>query len=1229
MKNRLLLKFSMTAIMATVGLEAFDFANGKIDSGNIDARIASAIQAKIDSGDIGSATVGKHVKSVTPDNPNKALTVIYSDSTSVSIPLGAITDKFAKSITLSPDEKTISIAMTDDEILTMNISSIIDKLNEKKVKDITLDIPNKKLMLLYTDSTNGELDITDLLSDTNAIVTSGTYSQANKNITLAITGADDVVIDVAHLEAKKVKDTILDDGKIKVLYTDGTDALINFPSQNDIDSVTYNEVTKKIVLTMLNGTTKDIIITGFSTDDSTKVKTVTKVADKLRVEYTDGSVDNSISIPNPQIIDVIEWDGATQKITLKMDDGSLVSHNLTIVKSNIGLDKVDNTSDADKPISTLTQTALDLKVDKDGTKVLTENDLTDALLTKINNKKVADVTLDTGDNTIDISYTDGSPLSTLAIPSSVSLDSVGYDKTTQKLSFTLTDGTVKVVTLAGLDKVDNTSDADKPISTLTQTALDLKVNVDGTKVLTTNDLTDALKTLLEKKKVENVVLNGTKIDVLYTDTTTAEITLSQNINLDTVVFDAVTRKVAFSMTDGTMKEILLGLENVDNTSDSDKPISTAQQTALDNKVNIDGTKVLTTNDLTDALKDAIELKKVANVTYTNDKLKIDFTDSTNTEILLSSISLDSVAFDEATNKLSMTMTDGAVKDITLVFDKADVGLSDVNNTSDLDKPISILTQDEINKTFRSIFSRMSMTTSGKVTFASGKLGISERIVWIPTGVASYVALAPFDDVSVEIWQVVYMVLTDAEIESGGKTQKTKDDLVMTPYSEYVPSKNHILLGYRSGEGSKKFIFANGQDSNSFGSDTVLFGEKFTMGERDRVASIKNRNPIGSTMIGIGFNGEVPIGSPSDSYPDGWAISGGENENFIAYGTSPYGKNELIWTGRSDSGRDADGGMVQTVFTQIDPTKTYRATSWVKKTGADTDGINYFSVRVNGSSIIDNNSGDADVNPHFNQFTTMPTDKWYLQVGYIYPSSTATTSTINGGLYEMGSLTKVRDASRDFRWGEETSGVKLRHYNYYCENKGTTLEWFNPRLEVVDGTETPLATILGVNVIGTSPQYFTQSFTREVILKNGNAVIVKDFDPIVVTDGKAIKVDIMIPIRSTNDESKWGGAFFNVNAKVNGTWYNLGTKGYNGVMIVGGRLIGSEYISFLLDFPTWENIEGDYEVVIEVMGRTYGADVRINSQHDVNTKLKNMDYRGELYTKGSNQNYMTLTVVEVD
>lgn len=57
---------------------------------------------------------------------------------------------------------------------------------------------------------------------------------------------------------------------------------------------------------------------------------------------------------------------------------------VALVKADVGLGNADNTSDANKPVSTAQQAALDTKVDKVTGKGLSTNDLTAALLTKLN-----------------------------------------------------------------------------------------------------------------------------------------------------------------------------------------------------------------------------------------------------------------------------------------------------------------------------------------------------------------------------------------------------------------------------------------------------------------------------------------------------------------------------------------------------------------------------------------------------------------------------------------------------------------------------------------------------------------------------------------------------------------------------------------------------------------------------------------------------------------------------
>jgi len=149
----------------------------------------------------------------------------------------------------------------------------------------------------------------------------------------------------------------------------------------------------------------------------------------------------------------------------------------------VGLGNVDNTTDAGKPISTATQTALDLKL---------------------------------------ASATAASTYAPIASP-----------------TFT---GTVSGITktMVGLGNVDNTTDANKPVSTATQTALDLKL-ASATAATTYETIT-------------NVALKAPIASPTFTGTVSG------------------------------ITATMVGLGSVDNTSDAAKPISTATQTALDARI---------------------------------------------------------------------------------------------------------------------------------------------------------------------------------------------------------------------------------------------------------------------------------------------------------------------------------------------------------------------------------------------------------------------------------------------------------------------------------------------------------------------------------------------------------------------------------------------------------------------------------------------------------------------
>lgn len=208
-------------------------------------------------------------------------------------------------------------------------------------------------------------------------------------------------------------------------------------------------------------------------------------------------------------------------------------------------------------------------------------------------------------------------------------------------------------TKVGLSNVDNTSDLGKPISTATQTALDLKASISSVDLkANTTDL-------------------GLKADV-------------SDLNLK-----APLASPTFSGTVAGITATMVGLANVNNTTDLDKPISTTMQTSLDLKA----------SNISLALKaDRTDLTSKADVTDLNLKAPIS----------------------------SPTFT-GTVSGISAAM----VGLANVDNTSDVNKPISLSTQTALDLKANStdlVIALASKAGTASPTFTGVVTGITASMV---------------------------------------------------------------------------------------------------------------------------------------------------------------------------------------------------------------------------------------------------------------------------------------------------------------------------------------------------------------------------------------------------------------------------------------------------------------------------------------------------------------------
>ena len=190
--------------------------------------------------------------------------------------------------------------------------------------------------------------------------------------------------------------------------------------------------------------------------------------------------------------------------------------------------------------------------------------------------------------------------------------------------------------------------------TETETLLLNKIDKEVGKGLSTNDFTNTFKQALESNKVQNITTDSVakKLVVTYTDDTVANLNINDivtDVHVSGATLDATTNVLTLTSTDGgsdvtvdlsdfvnsgeltsalsnyytknesdinfesknaniqshisntsnphNVTKAQVGLKNVDNTSDLDKPISTATQTALDTKQDtlVSGTSIKTIN----------------------------------------------------------------------------------------------------------------------------------------------------------------------------------------------------------------------------------------------------------------------------------------------------------------------------------------------------------------------------------------------------------------------------------------------------------------------------------------------------------------------------------------------------------------------------------------------------------------------------------------------------------
>lgn len=183
------------------------------------------------------------------------------------------------------------------------------------------------------------------------------------------------------------------------------------------------------------------------------------------------------------------------------------------------------------------------------------------------------------------------------------------------------------------------------------------------------------------------------------------------------------------------------------------------------------------------------------------------------------------------------------------------------------------------------------------------------------------------------------------------------------------------------------------------------------------------------------------------------------ENHRVVDTDPWGKPTVVWEARPDATSGPDGGW-NADFVPVDPTKTYRFSTWVRRT---VIGNGTFYMGCHGSpAVLNRSNGVANGNPYFDYRGGLGAT-WILVVGHIWPiGSGAGAVHPDSGVYTVtdGRISNVGgNTGGDCVFAEGTTAARHRSYLYYSTDVNTRQQWCYPRMDVCDGTEPSIAELL--------------------------------------------------------------------------------------------------------------------------------------------------------------------------
>jgi hypothetical protein len=198
---------------------------------------------------------------------------------------------------------------------------------------------------------------------------------------------------------------------------------------------------------------------------------------------------------------------------------------------------------------------------------------------------------------------------------------------------------------------------------------------------------------------------------------------------------------------------------------------------------------------------------------------------------------------------------------------------------------------------------------------------------------------------------------------------------------------------------------------------------------------------------------------------GFAANGGTAESQRLADTDPWGNSTIVWGTFPSGDGGPDGGWEGSSF-NIDNTKTYRSSVWVRRTSSTGNGSFYHGLHTNGSGdTLRLSDSSSETNPYWDYrgTNTLTQNQWYLVVGHIFPANTVqTTAHPDSGFWTTGGTKVASNAGNitsDVKFPTNATTAMQRVYHYYCGDTTTRLQFAYPRWDLVDGNEPTIQELL--------------------------------------------------------------------------------------------------------------------------------------------------------------------------